>query len=433
MTGAVNLFGIKYRMNPKFLDSCDNLMKDKSLAKNIAWNTIGNIFYLGCLWLLNLVVIRLSGSYTDAGILTLAISTTNIFVVLARFSVRDFQVSDIDQKYNQSDYVSLRVITCAAALLGCIGFVILNGYEWGTVLSISAYMAMRTVEAASDVVSGILQKQWRLDIVGKALIYRGASLILTFTVVYKLSKSLTTALFFMSASAVAIFCVYDIRNVRKLTTLSCDFQWNRLLLLARDCLPILAYSFFFNMIVSTSRFFLERFHGQEVLGYYGTVSTIAVIVQAAVSYIFNPLNGVFTSYYADSNRRAVLKLFFKVIGLLFAAVSAALLGVTLFGKPVLVLLFGKSIEPYVYLLMPTIVASGLTGLDWFLGMLLIINRSKKMLIVGAAAGFAISVVISVCLIPHFVFDGANIAIIAALSTVALVYLLAVTRTLPKTD
>lgn len=62
---------------------CVNTLYEKSMehmkiACNILWNTIGNIFYLGCQWLLSVVVVRISGSYADAGVLTLAISTTNV-------------------------------------------------------------------------------------------------------------------------------------------------------------------------------------------------------------------------------------------------------------------------------------------------------------------------------------------------------------------
>ena len=77
-------------------------MESKSIATNILWNTFGNIVYLVCQWLLSVVVVRISGSYADAGVLTLAISTTNIFATLAAFSVRNYQVSDLSEKYSRT-------------------------------------------------------------------------------------------------------------------------------------------------------------------------------------------------------------------------------------------------------------------------------------------------------------------------------------------
>lgn len=151
-------------------------MSYNSLRNNIFWNTAGNIIYLICQWLLSVVVVRISGNYTDAGTLTLAISVTNIFTTLALFNVRNYQVSDVSEKYTQSDYISHRTLTCAAAVILCAAFTVAGGYSVGTALSIMAYMLMRTGEAFADVFHGILQKQWRLDVVGKLYVFRESAL-----------------------------------------------------------------------------------------------------------------------------------------------------------------------------------------------------------------------------------------------------------------
>jgi len=156
-------------------------MERKTVESNIAWNTVGNIFYLGCQWLLSVVVVRVTGSYADAGTLALAISISSIFTILALFSVRNYQVSDITGQYSQSDYVSHRIITCSAAMLLCIVFTMIIGYSLGTTLSIIAYLLMRLVEAgclsrylANTVEAGycrkILHLSWSRAV---ALIYSG--------------------------------------------------------------------------------------------------------------------------------------------------------------------------------------------------------------------------------------------------------------------
>lgn len=415
---------------------CVNTLYEKSMehmriACNILWNTIGNIFYLVCQWLLSVVVVRISGSYADAGVLTLAISTTNIFATLAAFSVRNYQVSDLSEKYSQSDYIAHRIITCSVAVILCIAFTMISGYRLSAALSIAAYMLMKTVEAFADVFHGILQKRWRLDIVGRSCIYRGVILIVSFTLVYKLLGQLPLALLIMAMLTAAIFFLYDFRVVRKLTDLSCRFNRSNLIALSKDCLPVLGYSLFLNAIVLTTRFFIERYHGEEMLGYYGSVSTIAVIVQTASNLILTPLNGTISWYYAQGKRRDILALSGKVILLLAALTSVSLAGAAMLGEFALTLLFGETIRPYAYLLFPTILASCLTSLMWFLGMLLTIMRQMKALIIGATIGFSVCAVLSVVLIPEGAFDGANIACIIALLAVAIIYILAILRSLQE--
>lgn len=408
-------------------------MNNNFLKVNILWNTLGNIFYLGCQWLLSVVVVRISGNYADAGVLTLAISVTNIFATLAAFSVRNYQVSDISEKYTQSDYISHRIITCSTAVVLCAVFTLISGYRLGTALSIIAYMLLRTVEAFADVFHGILQKQWRLDVVGRSCIYRGVILLATFTLAYQRLGRLSTAIFLATALTAAVFLLYDLQAVHKISDITCQFRWRKVLALSRDCLPVLGYSLFLNAIVLTARFFIERYHGEEMLGYYGSVSTIAVIVQTASNLILTPLNVTISEYYAQGKRREIRGLCGRV-ALLFGALTGAALAVASGGGEFgLTLLFGESISPYAYLLIPTIFASCLTGFVWFLGMLLTIMRQMKSLIMGAAAGFAVSAMLSVLLIPELIFDGANIAVIIALFVAAMIYLIAAIKELLKTN
>ena len=74
--------------------------KKLSLQSSIAWNSIGSIFYLGCQWLMTVVVVWIAGLET-AGILSLAMSVSNIWYSFAVYGMRNFQVSDTVGKYKK--------------------------------------------------------------------------------------------------------------------------------------------------------------------------------------------------------------------------------------------------------------------------------------------------------------------------------------------
>ena len=63
------------------------------------YNSVGFIVYLFCQWLITIVVVRLS-NYEDAGILSLAMSINNILYAISTFGLRNYQVSDIENKYS---------------------------------------------------------------------------------------------------------------------------------------------------------------------------------------------------------------------------------------------------------------------------------------------------------------------------------------------
>ncbi|MDO4287872.1 MAG: hypothetical protein Q4C55_01675, partial [Eubacterium sp.] len=113
--------------------------KRLSVKENMIWNSIGSFLYLFGQWLLTIVIVHLSG-YGDAGILSLAMSLTNMFYCIAIYGIRNYQVSDINEKYSSDIYVTTRLLTSILAFLVCIAFVWMSGYQETTFIAIILYM-----------------------------------------------------------------------------------------------------------------------------------------------------------------------------------------------------------------------------------------------------------------------------------------------------
>lgn len=396
--------------------------QNKEIAKNITWNTIGSLFYLVCQWLLSVLVVRISGSFEDAGILSLAMSIATFFSVITLFNVRNYQVSDSKELYSDSDYVYHRLLTCGVSLVLCGVFVLINSYDLLTSLSIVAYMLVKLVEGVADVLHGIAQKQWRLDIAGKSFIIRGILLVASFLVTMLLSQNLALSIFAMAITTLLSLFFYDFITVKKISSFKLRTDFARVISLTKVCLPMVAYGACVNAIVPLARYILEIKHGAEVLGYFATVSTVAVLVQAFVTFVFTPLIGVFEEAYSRGDKKAILKLLLKLTVMLIAITGLAIVAVAIAGEFAMVLVFGEKIRSYVYLLYPTIIASCLTALVWLLGMLLVVMRDSKTLLFGALAGFLLGLVLAIVLIPDTIYKGTNASIISALSAISIIYI-----------
>lgn len=396
-------------------------IKDNSIARNVMWNTAGSLFYLICQWMLGVLVVRLSGNYADAGILSLAMSISTFFSVITLFNVRNYQVSDSRGLYSSSQYVFHRVLTCAFSLVLCIIFVAISGYDLVTSLSIIFYMLVKIVEGFADVLHGVAQRGWRLDIAGKSFIIRGILLAASFSVSMVLTQNLVISIFAMALATLIPLILYDWIAVGKVDKVEIRFDFKAALSLSKVCIPMVIYGACINAIVPFARFVLEYFYSKEVLGYYATVSTVAVLVQAFVTFVFTPLIGVFEKAYTEDDKKGILALLIKLILLLAGITLSAVGAVALVGKPVMVLIFGEEIRDYVYLLYPTIFASCLTALVWLLGMLLVVMRELKMLLIGAAVGFSVAVVIALAVIPKHPYPGANLSVIVAFAVISLLY------------
>ena len=156
--------------------------KKVSIQKSIIWNSAGSLVYLITQWLISVLVVRLSGVET-AGVLTLAMSVNNVFYSIAMQGIRNYQVSDMKEKYTSGIYVSSRLIICILSFLACGGYALIAGYSYGSSLCIVAYCLFKMAEAFYDVYAGICQKKWRMDWIGKSWLVKGLLSFAGFVVV----------------------------------------------------------------------------------------------------------------------------------------------------------------------------------------------------------------------------------------------------------
>ena len=396
-------------------------LNSKTVSKNIMWNTIGSLFYLVCQWLLSVVVVLFSG-YSDAGVLSVATSVAAIFAIVAFFNVRQFQASDSTDEFSSGDYVLHRLITCGVTFLACAIFVLISSYDLYTSISILGYMLVKEVEAFADVLHGDAQKKWRLDIAGKSFIIRGVLLIGSFSLVLYFSGNLPLALSISGVSVLIPLIFYDKIAVSRLTKIEIKPSKKNLLALTKICLPMVGYGMCINSVMPLARCVIEVYHGEEVLGYYASVSTVAILVQALMNLISTPLIGVFDNAYRKNDKRAMVMLLVKLTLLLVLIVAVAFACIAFLGEWAMSLVFGEEIIPYVYLLYPTVIASCLIALVWILGMILVIMRMSVSLLGGALAGIVLCGVLAFTTIPSMCYDGANLTMIASLALMVIVYL-----------
>lgn len=395
-------------------------MENRVIAKNMLWNSIGSFIHLFSQWLVTVLVVRLSGNYIDAGTLSLAVSITAVFSLIGCYSVRNYQVSDITNKFSDSEYVLHRIIFCLIANAGLLIFLIIMKYDMLTAITIFSYMMYRNCSIIIDVFSGIAQKRWRMDISGLSFIIRGVFELAAFCIIEYYFKNLLMAILAMTVVSSACMIFIDISGVKKLCTIKIESNLPAVKKLTVICFPLFCYGILANIIVAIPKIYFEFLFGKELLGYYTSIAAPTVIVQTVASYIFSPLVPIFSDYYLKKDKRFV-SLFFKITAVILLVGTAAVIGSYFLGDWALSLVFGNSILKYSYLFIPAIILSLLTAMSWFAGTLLIVMRNNKYLILGSIIGVAVCIILTVFLIPSIGIDGINIVTISATTIQLLVF------------
>lgn len=346
----------------------------KSLANNMLWNGTGTLFYCGCQWLLTVFVVYFKGGYSDAGVLSLAMSISNVLFIVACLNLRNFQVSELDGRFSDGDFLINRVLASMIALALCICVVTHRGYGGFERLCICLFMLFKISEALADVLHGIDQKAWRLDIAGKSYIMRGFAILFSIASGMLLGGNLIVTIAFMTFSVYGIVYFYDYRQCKKLSFLKVVYNRNNTLTLVRIGFPLALSSILLNLIAVFPRFQIEEQYGKELLGVFASISTPTVLVTQLSNFIFSPLMGIFAECRKKRDKKRLNKLLVSSFG------ATAIIGVTaiiagkFLGERVLILLFKESIREYVYLLIPIIYTAILMALIWFLCGLLTVFR-----------------------------------------------------------
>ena len=381
-----------------------------SLRENVIWNTIGSIIYWGTQWLTAIVLFREMGS-SEAGVYQLSMTITAVFISIALFGMRSYQVSDVKRDYSDGTYMASRIFTVGAAFVAGVIFVLINGYQTHFVICIILYLVFKMSEAVVDVIHGVDQKCMKMDYVGISFGLRGLLSFIVFYVACRYMHNLELAILAMGISVYLVIFLYDIPAMRRLSDEKPDFDFKKLMPLFIICIPLVGYNFFMNGNVSIARYILEKMVPTENFGFYTSVATPAVIVQTAATFIYAPFITSISETYEKKDIKGYKKILFTVFGIIGLICVAAIIGSYFLGEYLLVLILGEDIRAWVYLFMPVVYSTCIIAFAWFISTILIVIRRLKTLLVITGAGFLFSAVIAAPLIRAFDMNGATYAVI----------------------
>lgn len=387
-----------------------DLQKGLSLKANMFWNSFGSIVYLGCQWLITILVVRLSTGYEDAGALALGMAVSNVFSPIGYFKVRTYQVSDVNNRFSSGDYIGMRILTVTMSLVVMLvyGFATCSYSDLPVVFCYGLFSCGPIIV---DVYHGIDQRHMRMDIIGKSLIMRGAFSLICFVGGMVLFRSLTAALLLMTISTFMIIFLYDIRQCRQFSeSLRPNFSKSTILELFGICFPMVIALLFSSAAPSIPRQMLGEMYGPSILGIYASVAAPVAIIQMGAQYVYAPLIGVLAEHFADRNVSKFIGTIGKVLLAMGVIMIASILLFVVIGKSLLEVLYGADMANHADLLIPLIICTVITALSWFVGDVLIVIRRTKANCLMYAISFFVSIVLSYFLIWPFESNGVSFAL-----------------------
>ncbi len=318
----------------------------KLFLKNFIWNSLGTgINSFNSLFFL-IIVTRVNDIQT-AGIFSIAYATATILYTLAMYSGRLCQVTDIENKIKDKDYIANRALTCVIMLIGATIFLLIKRYS-GFKTTIFALLAIfKGLEAFSDILYGVMQKNDILYKSGMSLTAKGFIGIIAFLVVDLITRDLRFACLAVIIVNVAFLVIFDyIIVTKKLIDNTEKVNKKNVLSILKSEFFVFVNSFAGIYILNAPKYAIDSFLTEDIQAIYGYIMMPATVMTLFTQFIVMPFLGKLKDMYEKKQLKEIENVTFKIKLIVIAFGAFAVFAAFVIGPEFLGLVYGLDLTAY---------------------------------------------------------------------------------------
>lgn len=362
----------------------------------------------------------------DAGIFTIAFAIGNLMLSIGKFGVRQFQVSDVKETYSFKEYVFLRILTCVLMILAFSAYVgyyyAVGAYSTEKCLVILLVCMTKVVDAAEDVLHGMLQQHIRLDIAGKILTIRIASYIIVYLIIYAATQNLLMVSLIALAVSVVQFLILNYIAFKEF-----DIQWKQgvkwfqIWNLGRECFPLFIASYLVIYIGNAPKYAIDKVMSSEAQACFNYIFMPVFVISLMSQFVYQPVISKMALLWHEKNISQFKKMIFKQTGLIVLLSVAAVVGGYILGIPVLSIIYGVNLEAYKTALVILLLGGGALAFVNFLQMIITIARKQNLLIIGYFLTFLAFLFCGKMVVKSFGIVGISVFYTLLVSVIGLIF------------
>ena len=92
------------------------------------WNMIGSMIYAAASMILTYMTIRVIGD-KEGGIFAIALTLAQMFIYIAYYEMRNYEVTDVTNKYSFADYHTVKILNCILMIVVTLGYCTMKQYD----------------------------------------------------------------------------------------------------------------------------------------------------------------------------------------------------------------------------------------------------------------------------------------------------------------
>ena len=391
--------------------------KNNIERRTAIWNMVSSILGAAQSAIFLLVVTHVCDA-VYAGIFSIATTLGNQIIAIGSYGMRNFQATDVKQKYKFKEYLLSRYFTSIAMFIFLIGYVWIKDYNTEKALIILAFGVYKAVDVIEDVFHGEFQRYNRLDIGAISMTIRYVISFLVFAVVLITSHNLLFACICEAVISILVFIILTYEVIKPRKNLSVQGALKHTVLLLRYCIPLFIGGFLYLYVCNAPKYAIDNCLSQESQMYFAILFMPVFVVNLLSSFVYRPLLVRMAICWNEKRNKEFWHMVMIQIALIFVLTILGILGAYLCGTQILSLVYGVDVNPYRNCLVLLMFGGGFAALIGFLINVLTVMRLQTLLLLGYMVASVAALIVSNPIVSKLGIFGASILYVGLMVLVA---------------
>lgn len=397
-------------------------MSQKSnMRKNFIWNIIGSTLCAFNSLFFMIVVTRINGEDV-AGLFTFAFSTACLFYIIGIYSGRTYQVTDNDKLVSDSDYIYSKFITCLIMIISGITFCFFKNYNSSKFMVILGLTIFKSLEAFSEGIYAIIQKNEQLYKVGISLFFKAVIGLFIFIIIDLFTKNILYSVLGVIFINLLIIILYDLKNLKVV-----GFKLKRFNKLSIKTILIggfytFAFTILTQYVINAPRYSIDNFFADKYQTIFGIIIMPSTLIALLAQFVIQPYLTKLKESLSLS-KREFNKVTMKLSLSLFLMGIVCIVVAYFLGIPVLEFVYNIELSDYLLELLMIIFGATLYGITVVLSSSLIIIRNTFSQLIIFVIVTVFDLVFSDILVKKYLIMGASSTYLLTMLLLLILYII----------
>ena len=252
-----------------------------------------------------------------------------------------------------------------------------SGYSHEKALAIIAFGLFKSIDAVEDIFHGEYHRQNRLDVSSFLLTIRYTIAIISFVLLYLVSRNLIFTSFASFGLTAIIFILQNSKLIKKFVTERYQFNYEKVKSLLMILIPITFSNYIRMYAVNLPKYSIDAHLSLDMQTYFNILMMPIFIITLLSDVIFRPFMVKFSIYWEAKDVKSFNKLLYIQLLIVLLLTVIIIAGGYIIGLRLLEIIYGVTLQQYMIPLIILLIAGGFNTASSLCTILLTIQRKPK--------------------------------------------------------